>query len=99
MYIAIEKNSRGSLDVKLAAFDKLLLNAAKLALQKEIVDVEIHTQINSENLLYVLVKIVLPKAILTTSVNEKKINQNIEGAVLQTLNLKPKSIAIAYTRN
>ncbi|ATZ17378.1 hypothetical protein ELUMI_v1c06560 [Williamsoniiplasma luminosum] len=99
MYIAIEKNSRGSLDMRLAAFNKLLLNAAKTSLPKEIVNVEIQTEITHDNLLYILVKIVLPKGILTTHVNEKKVNQNIEQAAQQTLNLKPKNIAIAYSRN
>ncbi|AVP49178.1 MMB_0454 family protein [Williamsoniiplasma luminosum] len=99
MYIAIEKNSRGSLDMRLTAFNKLLLNAAKTSLPKEIVNVEIQTEITHDNLLYILVKIVLPKGILTAHVNEKKINQNIEQAAQQTLNLKPKNIAIAYSRN
>ncbi|WP_031542927.1 MMB_0454 family protein [Mesoplasma photuris] len=97
MYISIERNSRGALDIEQYALNKLIQSAAFNAIGNNAVNIEVITDIYHDNLLYVLVKVVLDTK-KEFVFEEAKIMKNIEQVITQTLNIKPRNIAVAYSR-
>ncbi|WP_026389751.1 MMB_0454 family protein [[Acholeplasma] multilocale] len=100
MYISIERNTRGALDIERHALNKLIQGAVFNAMSvKKDRKVEVTTDLYHDNLLYVLVKIELASnGIADIVFEEKKISKMVEDIISQTLDIKPKNIAIAYTK-
>lgn len=99
MYISIERNNRGSLDIEINALNKLIEHSVTSNVyngSKNIKNIEVSSDLYHDNVLYVFVKIQLIKPELM--LNELKIYKGVEEAVMQTLNIKPKNIAIAYKK-
>lgn len=96
MDILIEQNTRGTLEIKQKAFNKLLkmmiLNNSPSAIK----DVEVVSESYVDRYFSILVKLMISPKAQSFQFDEKKIIQQIEMIVMQTLAVKPKNIAIAY---
>lgn len=98
MYISIDRNSRGILDIEQYAINKLIQYTVAGSLAKEVEDITVSSELYHDTLIYILVKITLPKTMTKIEIDEKYINKALEEIIFQTLNIKPKNIAIAYSR-
>lgn len=96
MDILIEQNIRGTLEIKQKAFNKLLKMMILNNGSPSIKDVEIVSEIYVDHYFSILVKLVISPKAEAFQFDEKKIMQQIETIVMQTLAMKPKNIAIAY---
>ncbi|ATZ18798.1 hypothetical protein ESOMN_v1c04160 [Williamsoniiplasma somnilux] len=98
MYISVERNNRGSLDIEQYALNKLIQFTVNSSLNKEVKDVSVLTHLHHDNLIYVLIKITLLDGVRKIEIDEKSINKSVEEIIIKTLDLKPKNIAIAYSK-
>ncbi|PPE04478.1 hypothetical protein EELLY_v1c01570 [Entomoplasma ellychniae] len=99
MYISIERNNRGSLDIEINALNRLIEHSVTSDVRdvtKKIKDIDVWTDIYYDNVVYVLIKIKLIDNAMM--LDEHQIYKGVEEAIFQTLGLKPKNIAIAYRK-
>ncbi|ATZ20936.1 MMB_0454 family protein [Mesoplasma coleopterae] len=99
MYISIERNNRGALEIEVNALNKLIQNTILMRSNSDLNNVdniEVLTDLYHDNLLYVLIKIDLKNK--AQMLEENQINKIVEEIIVKTLSIKPKNIAIAYKR-
>ncbi|ATZ21656.1 MMB_0454 family protein [Mesoplasma tabanidae] len=99
MYISIERNNRGALEIEVNALNKLIQNTILMRSAtglNNVNNIEVLTDLYHDNLLYVLIKIDLKNK--TEMLEENQINKIVEEIIVKTLSIKPKNIAIAYKR-
>ncbi|ATQ35564.1 hypothetical protein MENTO_v1c04230 [Mesoplasma entomophilum] len=99
MYISIERNNRGALEIEVNALNKLIQNTILMRSNSDLNNVdniEVLTDLYHDNLLYVLIKIDLKNK--AQMLEENQINKIVEEIIIKTLSIKPKNIAIAYKR-
>ncbi|ATZ18090.1 MMB_0454 family protein [Mesoplasma melaleucae] len=99
MYISIERNNRGALEIEINALNKLIQNTILMRSNsdlKNVGNIEVLTDLYQDNLLYVLIKIDLKDK--TELLDETQINKTVEEIIVKTLSIKPKNIAVAYKR-
>ncbi|WP_027063182.1 MMB_0454 family protein [Mesoplasma seiffertii] len=98
MYISIERNSRGTLDIEQYALNKLIESTVVSSTSASIANIEVITEIYHDNLLYILIKIKFEGQAPDFIFEEKLISKNVEDIITQTLNIKPRNISVAYGR-
>ncbi|AVN60413.1 hypothetical protein CG007_02175 [Mesoplasma entomophilum] len=99
MYISIERNNRGALEIEVNALNKLIQNTILMRSNSDlnnVENIEVLTDLYHDNLLYVLIKIDLKNK--AQMLEENQINKIVEEIIIKTLSIKPKNIAIAYKR-
>lgn len=99
MYISIERNNRGALEIEINALNKLIQNTIlmrSISNIKNVENIEVLTDLYHDNLLYLLIKIELKDK--TKLLDETQINKTVEEIIMKTLSIKPKNIALAYKR-
>ncbi|QEH61697.1 hypothetical protein SCHIN_v1c05000 [Spiroplasma chinense] len=96
MYISMERNSRGNLEIE----EKILNKIIEFDVQnnsKGIEKTEAVVSLHHENTLFILVKMFV-KNRDELSVDETKINTIIINSMEKTLLIRPKNIAFAYIK-
>ncbi|ASZ09177.1 hypothetical protein CK556_02305 [Mesoplasma chauliocola] len=99
MYISIERNNRGALEIEINALNKLIQNTILMRSNSDlenVKDIEVLTDLYHDNLLYVLIKISLKD--FNQMLDESQINKTVEEIIVKTLSIKPKNIAVAYKK-
>ncbi|ATZ16395.1 hypothetical protein JN01_0564 [Entomoplasma freundtii] len=99
MDILIEQNTRGTLEIKHRAFNKLLkMMILNNNSSSDIKDIEVTSEIYMDHYFYILVKFILKPETKSFAFDEKQMIHQIEAIVMKTLDFKPKNIALAYQR-
>jgi hypothetical protein len=96
MYISIERNSRGTLDIEQFALNKLIESTVISSSSASIAKTEVITEIFHDNLLYILIKIKFEGPASNFIFEERLISKNVEEIITQTLNIKPRNISVSY---
>ena len=96
MYIVMERNTRGNLEID----EKILKKIIEYVVTNNVntpVKVEARVNLHYDNILFILVKI-YTDSIDKLSTSEKKLSSLIFESMDKTLSIRPKNVAFAYIK-
>ncbi|MDQ0567801.1 MMB_0454 family protein [Mycoplasma yeatsii] len=98
MYITIDKNRRGNLEIEQNVVDKLIKSTVISSFDVEAENIDVLTSVFQDNELYILITIKVQKALDTLKINKDKLFKIIDKTISQAISIKPKNINISYTK-
>ncbi|AHI52720.1 MMB_0454 family protein [Spiroplasma culicicola] len=96
MYISMERNSRGNLEIEEKILNKIIefdVSNNSKGIEKTEASVSLH----HENTLFILIKLYVSNRD-SLKIDESKLNATIIASMEKTLLIKPKNIAFAYIK-
>lgn len=97
MYILLERNSRGSLEVSNKVIDKIIKSVV-LNVTEGIEKLEIQSEWHYENQLFVCIKMFVSNR-EKLKVDEIKLNNALVFTIKNAIDVKPKNISLVYIKN
>ncbi|MBY7704822.1 hypothetical protein JIY74_32100 [Vibrio harveyi] len=98
MYITIDKNRRGNLEIEQNVVDKLIKSTVMSNFDVEPQNIDVLTNVFQDNELYILITIKVQKALDTLKINKDKLFKIIDKTIFQAISIKPKNINISYVK-
>ncbi|QBQ07562.1 hypothetical protein SGLAD_v1c03630 [Spiroplasma gladiatoris] len=96
MYISIDYNEKGNLEIEEKAIEKMI-EFHVISNTKGITDVKASFSLHHENTLFILIKLFV-KNKEELEINEKELTSKIEKSIQKTFLYKPKNVAFAYIK-
>ncbi|AEM68693.1 MMB_0454 family protein [Mycoplasma putrefaciens] len=99
MYISIDKNRRGNLEIEQRVINKIVKNTVLLnSAIDNLSDINVSTSVFQEDQLYILITVKVRNKIEDLKINKDKLLKSIDKNLSQTISIKPKNINISYIK-
>ncbi|WP_434341664.1 hypothetical protein V2P24_02205 [Mycoplasma putrefaciens] len=99
MYISIDKNRRGNLEIEQRVINKIVKNTVLLnSAIDNLSDINVSTSVFQEDQLYILITVKVRNKIEDLKINKDKLLKSIDKNLSQTISIKPKNINMSYIK-